>query len=102
VTSTVLLAVLAPDVEGGVDLGPADRRTGIVVRGAQAVARNLLRYFGSWTTLVGIPVSAPVVVAAFSAGRLYAVITIRIAGDAVIDIHVTADPSKVAELATLV
>jgi hypothetical protein len=55
-----LLAVLAPDVQGSVDLGPADRRSGVVVCGAQPVARNLFRYFGSWTTLVGVPAVAAV------------------------------------------
>jgi RNA polymerase sigma-70 factor (ECF subfamily) len=97
-----LLAVLAPDVEGGVDLGPMDRRTGVVVHGAQAVARNLLRYFGSWTTLVEIPTAGPALVLAFVAGRLYAVLTLTSRGDAVIDIHVTADPTKLAHLAALV
>jgi RNA polymerase sigma-70 factor, ECF subfamily len=99
---TRLLDVLAPDVEGTVDLGPADRRTGVVVQGAQPVARNLLRYFGSWTTLVEIPAVGSPVVLAFVAGRLYAVVTLSTRGHAVIDIHATADPAKLTHLATLV
>jgi RNA polymerase sigma-70 factor, ECF subfamily len=97
-----LLAVLAPDVEGDVDLGPNDRRTGVVVHGAQSVARNLLRYFGSWTTLVEIPAAGPAAALAFVVGRLYAVITLTTRGDTVIDIHVTVDPDKIAHLVPLV
>jgi RNA polymerase sigma-70 factor (ECF subfamily) len=97
-----LLAVLAPDVESAVDLGPMDRRTGVVVRGARPVAQNILRYFGSWTTLVEIPAARPAVVLAFVAGRLYAVVTLTTHGDAVVDIHVTADPAKLAHLTALV
>jgi RNA polymerase sigma-70 factor, ECF subfamily len=97
-----LLTVLAPGVEGDVDLGSTDRRTGVVVHGAQPVARNLLRYFGAWTTLVEIPAGGPAVVLAFVAGRLYAVVTLTTRGDAVVDIHVTADPAKLTHLAALV
>jgi hypothetical protein len=86
----------------GVDLGPTDRRTGVVVHGAQAVARSLLRYFGSWTTLVEVPTGGPALVLAFVAGRLYAVVTLTSRGEAVIDIHVTADPAKLAHLTALV
>lgn len=98
-----LLAVLAPDVQGTADLGPTDRRTGVVVHGAGSVARNLLRYFGSWTTLVEVPATGTgSSLLAFVAGRLYAVITLGLSGDAVVDIHVTTDPAKLGPLAPLV
>ncbi|HTW06667.1 MAG TPA: sigma factor-like helix-turn-helix DNA-binding protein [Acidimicrobiales bacterium] len=97
-----LLSVLAPDVEGTVDLGLADRRSGVVVRGARPVARNLLRYFGSWTTLVEIPGAGPAVVVGFVAGRLYALMVLATRGDVVVDIDATADPAKLAHLAALV
>jgi RNA polymerase sigma-70 factor, ECF subfamily len=97
-----LLAMLAPDVEGSVDLGPNDRRTGVVVHGAQAVARNLLRYLGSWTTLVEIPTAGSTAVVAFVACRLYAVVTLTIRSEVVIDIHANADPAKLAHLTALV
>ena len=97
-----LLAVLAPDVEGTVDLGSTDRRSGVVVHGAHTVARNLLRYFGSWATLVEIPAAGPPVVVSFVAGRLHALMVLGTREDAIADIHVTADSAKVAHLATLV
>lgn len=96
-----LLAVLAPSVEGTVDLGPTDRRSGVVVHGAHTVARNLLRYFGSWTTLVEIPADGPTVLAGFVARRLCAMMVLRTHDEAVVDIHVTADPAKLALLAPL-
>ena len=93
-----LLAVLAPDVQGTVDLGPADRRSGIVVHGAHPVARNLLRYFGSSTTLVDVPFARPGVILAFVAQRPNALISLSTVEDAVVDIHVVADPAKLAHL----
>jgi len=98
-----LVAVLAPDVHGTVDLGPADRRSGTVVHGAPSVARNLLRYFGSWTTLVEIPAAGDgVVLLAFVARRLNAVIALGTTEATVADIHVTADPAKLGPLAAIV
>jgi RNA polymerase sigma-70 factor (ECF subfamily) len=96
-----LLAVLAPDVEGTVDLGPTDRRSGVVVHGARAVGRNLLRHFGSWTTLVEIPAAEPVVVVSFVARRMHALMVLGTREGAIADIHVTADPVKLAQLAAL-
>lgn len=93
-----LLAVLAPDVEGTVDLGPTDRRSGVVVHGAHAVGRDLLRHFGSWTTLVEIPAAEPVVVVSFVARRTHTLMVLGTRGGAIVDIHVTADPVKLAAL----
>src|SRR6516162_5004947 len=45
-----LVAVLDPDVTGGVDLLP-----GLVVYGAERVAANLLRYWGDGPSLVSLP-----------------------------------------------
>ncbi len=89
-----LLALLDPDASGGVDLGPADPRTGQVVHGPGTMARTLLRYFGPWTTLVSNPLGGRSVVMAFVDQRLYAVILLELDGELIHEIHVIADPAK--------
>lgn len=93
-----LLELLEPGASGGVDLGPADQRTGQVVHGSRRVARNLLRYFGSWTTLVSNPLGGHSIVLAFVEQRLYAVILLSLRSDLIQEIHVIADPEKLAFL----
>ena len=89
-----LLALLDPDASGGVDLGPADKRTGQVARGSRTMARTLLRYFGNWTTLVSNPLGGRSIVLAFVEQRLYAVILLDFEGELINQIHVIADPAK--------
>ena len=49
-----LLEVLAPNAWGNVDLGPGVREVG-VIREADRVAQNLLRFWGHGATLVSLP-----------------------------------------------
>jgi len=95
-----LLGLLDPDIWGDVDLGPLDARTGQTERGPLRVAGNLLRYFGSTTTLVSNPVAGPAVVLAFAGQRLTAVILLTIDGERIRKIHVIADPAKVGFLSS--
>lgn len=89
-----LLALLDPDVSGEVDLGPSDRRTGIVNRGPHVVAENLLRFFGN-ATLVSTPVREESIVLAFAHSKLSAIILLTLENDLVKEIHVLADPVKI-------
>jgi RNA polymerase sigma-70 factor (ECF subfamily) len=93
-----LLSLLDPDIWGDVDLGPLDTRTGQTDSGPLRVATNLLRYFGSTSTLVSNPVAGPAVVLAFAGQRLSAVILLTIDDERVSSIHVIADPAKVGFL----
>jgi RNA polymerase sigma-70 factor (ECF subfamily) len=93
-----LLALLDPGVSGGVDLGPADRRSGQVIQGPQRVARTLLRYFGAWTTLVPNPLGGRSVVLAFVERRLYGVILLSLSDERIREIHVIAGPEKLGFL----
>jgi RNA polymerase sigma-70 factor (ECF subfamily) len=93
-----LLTLLDPGVSGGVDLGPADQRSGQVVRGPKRVATNLLRYFGTWTTLVSNPLGGRAIVLAFVEQRLYAVILLSLDTRSIRKIHVMADPRKLGFL----
>jgi RNA polymerase sigma-70 factor (ECF subfamily) len=95
-----LLVLLDPDIAGDVDLGPLDARTGQRTGGPLRVAKNLLRYFGTTTTLVSNPVAGPAVVLAFSGQRLTAVILLTIEHQRIRRIHVIADPAKVGFLSS--
>jgi hypothetical protein len=64
------------------------------------VARNLLRYFGSTTTLVSNPIAGPAVVLAFAGQRLVGAILLTIDGERIRKIHVIADPAKVGFLSS--
>jgi RNA polymerase sigma-70 factor (ECF subfamily) len=95
-----LVGLLDPDIWGAVDLGPFDTRTGQGSRGPLQVARNLLRYFGTTTTLVSNPVAGPAVILAFAGQRLTGVILLTIDGERIRKIHVIADPAKVGFLSS--
>ena len=95
-----LLGLLDPDIWGDVDLGSLDARTGQGARGPVQVARNLLHYFGSATTLVLNPVPGPAVVLAFAGQRLAGVILLTIDGERIRKVHVIADPAKVGFLSS--
>jgi RNA polymerase sigma-70 factor, ECF subfamily len=95
-----LLALLDPDAAGDVDLGPLDSRSGQFRQGPSSVARNLLRHFGSWTTLVSNPLGGRTVVLAFVEQRLYAVILLHLRNDLIKTIHVIADPDKLSFLSS--
>jgi RNA polymerase sigma-70 factor, ECF subfamily len=92
-----LIALLDPNVDGEVDLGPADPRTGTIRHGADSVSSNLLLYFGR-STLVAVPSVGRPTILAFKRGRLRAVISLSIRNLRVSAIHALADPQRVAVL----
>ncbi|HXW78226.1 MAG TPA: RNA polymerase sigma factor SigI [Acidimicrobiales bacterium] len=95
---SALLQLLDPGVWGDVDLGPYDPRNGQGAKGPHGVAHNLLRYFGSSTTLVSNPIGGHPVVLSFNRDKLWAVIQLTIVNNLVKKIHVIADPVKIAFL----
>jgi RNA polymerase sigma-70 factor (ECF subfamily) len=92
-----LLAVLAPDAWGDIDLGPgAPVRE--VVRGAARVAGNLLRFWGSHATLVSHPVAGQPALLGFRDRALAGVLVLGMRGEVIESVHVVADPRKLALL----
>jgi len=88
-----LLAVLDPDVTGTADVPGAQ-----VAIGAQAVASNMLRYWGG-RTMVSVPLGGDqAVLLGFLGRRLAAVIEVRIGDRGIYDLHATTEPSRVAYL----
>jgi RNA polymerase sigma-70 factor (ECF subfamily) len=84
-----LLAVLDPDVSG-----TADIPGGQVAFGAQAVASNIMRYWGG-RNMVSLPLgSERAVVLGFLGHRLAAVIELHIGNRGIHDIHVTINPNQ--------
>jgi RNA polymerase sigma-70 factor (ECF subfamily) len=81
-----LLEVLDPEVSGGVDLRP-----GLVVHGADHVARNLVLYWAG-STLVSVPSGDRPAVLVFVERDLAGLITLSLAGERVTKVHVTAKP----------
>ena len=91
-----LLAVLAPDAWGDIDLGPG----GPVLegsRGAGRVARNLLRFWGP-ATLVSQPLAGQPALLGFRDRDLAGVLVLGMRGDLIESVHVIADPAKLAAL----
>src|SRR5215469_18031435 len=93
-----LLEVLAPDAWGMVDEGPAAERPRFVVRGADHVARNLLRFWGPGATLVAHPVAGQPAVLGFHNRELTGVLAFGMRGNAIESVTVIADPAKLATL----
>jgi RNA polymerase sigma-70 factor (ECF subfamily) len=91
-----LLAVLAPDAWGDVDLGPADERQPGVVTGAGRVARNLLRFWGQGATLVSHPVGGQPAVLAFTGRELAGVLVFTVRDELIQAVHVIGDPRKLS------
>jgi RNA polymerase sigma-70 factor (ECF subfamily) len=81
-----LLAVLDPDVSGGVDLRP-----GFVVHGADIVATNLLRYWDG-ASLVSLPFVDHPALLAFREREVAGLIELTVDGERVTKIHVYAEP----------
>lgn len=90
-----LLAVLAPDAWGDVDLGAAASRPRIVQTGADRVARNLLRL---WTgaTMVSQPAGGQPAVLGFRGRELVGVLVLHVRDERVQAVHAIADPAKLA------
>jgi RNA polymerase sigma-70 factor (ECF subfamily) len=93
-----LLAVLAPDAWGGVDLGPAAAEPHAVVTGAENVAANLLRFWGPGSTLVSHPVGGQPAFLGFHGRTLAALLVLRMRGERVEAVHVIADPAQIGFL----
>lgn len=81
-----LLAVLDPDVTGGVDLYP-----GRIVRGAPYVAGNLLRYWNN-ATLVSLPFLDNPCLLGFVDRDVAGLISLTVDGERVTEIHVYCEP----------
>ena len=93
-----LLAVLAPDAWGDVDLGPAAAEPRSVVTGAENVAANLLRFWGPGSTLVSHPVRGQPALLGFHGRALAALLVLRMRGEQVEAVHVIADPAQIGFL----
>jgi len=91
-----LLAVLAPDAWGDIDLGP-DGLARDVVHGAAQIARNLLKFWGP-ATLVSQPVAGQPALLAFRHRDLAGVLVLGMRGELIESVHVIADPRKLATL----
>ena len=91
-----LLAVLAPDAWGDVDLGPGDPRARGVVHGAERVARNLLRFWGPHATLVSHPVGGEPALLAFRGRALAGVLVFSMRGEKIQSVHVIGDPRQLS------
>jgi RNA polymerase sigma-70 factor (ECF subfamily) len=92
-----LLELLDPEVAGDVDLGPGDPMTGSINRGSGNVSVNFLRYFGG-STMVEVPGQREPVLLAFDGRRLAGIIALEIRRGRVFEIHVLADPRRLALL----
>jgi RNA polymerase sigma-70 factor, ECF subfamily len=93
-----LLAVLAPDAWGQVDFGPAAAEPGVVVRGAENVAANLLRFWGPGSTLVSHPVGGQPALLGFHGRTLAALLVLRMRGAQVEAVQVIADHAQIGFL----
>ena len=92
-----LLAVLAPEAWGDIDLGPgAEPRS--VITGAENVAANMLRFWGPGSTLVSHPVGGQPALLGFHGHALAALLVLRIRGEQVEAVHVVADPAQIGFL----
>ena len=87
-----LLAVLDPDVTGGVDLYPS-----LIVRGARSVAPNILRYWES-ATLVSLPFVDNPCLLGFVDRDVAGLLSLTVDGDRVTEIHVYCEPRALAFL----
>src|SRR5216684_2909696 len=87
-----LLEVLAPDAWGEVDLGPGSGRSPAVITGAERVARNLLRFWGTGTTLVSLPVGGQPALLGFADRKLVGMLVLPCATRLSRRVHAIGDP----------
>ena len=92
-----LLAVLAPDAWGDIDLGPAAEPPSVVT-GAGNVAANLLRFWGPGSTLVSYPAGGQPALLGFHGRTLAALLVLRMRAEQVEAVHVIADPAQIGFL----
>jgi RNA polymerase sigma-70 factor, ECF subfamily len=93
-----LLEVLAPDAWGAIDLGVEDPRSAVVIRGADRVARNLLRFWGPPATLVSHPVAGQPALLGFYDRELAGVLVFSMTGELIQSVQVIGDPRKLGFL----
>jgi RNA polymerase sigma-70 factor (ECF subfamily) len=93
-----LLAVLAPDAWGEVDLGPDAGGVPGVVTGAERVAGNLLRFWGRGAVLVSVPAGGQCAMLGFRGRTLAGVLVFSMRGQVIEAVHVIGDPHKLALL----
>lgn len=94
-----LLSLLDPDAWGAANLGPDNPITGRVTRGAERVARGILRYLGPHTTCVAAPSTGRPILFAFVDQRLHAVVTLNIEDGHVRSLEAIGDPQRLAVIA---
>ncbi len=92
-----LLAILAPDAWGDVELGP-DAARPPAVAGSEQVARNLLHYWGQGATLVSHPIAGQPAVLGFIGRELAGVLVFTMRGEKIQAVHVIGDPRKLSFL----
>ena len=92
-----LLAVLAPDAWGDIDLGAAAEPRPVVT-GAENVAANLLRFWGPGSTLVSHPAGGQPAILGFHGRALAALLVLRMRGEQVEAVRVIADPAQIGFL----
>ena len=91
-----LLAVLAPDAWGDIDLGP-DGPARDVVHGAVQIAGNLLKFWGP-ARVVSQPVAGQPALLGFRDRHLAGVLVLGMRGELIESVHVIADPRKLTAL----
>ena len=94
-----LVAVLAPDAWGDVDLGPG-ASPHAPVTGAEDVARNLLRFWGQGATLVSCPAGGQPAVLGFTGRELAGVLVFTLRGEVIQGVHVIGDRRKLSFLSS--
>ncbi|WP_433190448.1 RNA polymerase sigma factor SigI [Actinoallomurus sp. CA-150999] len=86
-----LVTVLDPQVWGAVEFATQTGRESVTVHGPEAVARNMLRYWGSHATLVSHPIGTNPKLLAFVDRRPAALITLTVRHGLVAKVHVTTE-----------
>ncbi|MFC8763543.1 RNA polymerase sigma factor SigJ [Streptomyces sp. NPDC057193] len=93
-----LLAVLDPDVVLRADGGKALAAASKIVRGAEAVVSQALTYARFRTAALPLLVNGAPAVLSVANGRPGALMAFTIAGDRIVELHILADPERLAAL----
>ncbi|HEX6527983.1 MAG TPA: RNA polymerase sigma factor SigI [Streptosporangiaceae bacterium] len=92
-----LVAVLAPDAWGAVDLGAESTRRPPVVTGGLTIARILMHHWRG-ATFASLPVNGQPAVLAFTERRLDGVLVFTVDRDRINSVQVMGDPRKLGSL----
>ncbi|MFE9737851.1 RNA polymerase sigma factor SigJ [Streptomyces sp. NPDC006477] len=93
-----LLAVLDPDVVLRADGGRALAAASKIVRGAEAVISQALMYAKFHTAALPLLVNGAPAALSVANGRPGALMAFTIAGDRIVELHILADPERLAAL----